>query len=83
MECFNNTIFYWAIRFLKNITIYYNKVNNKGGFPMLKMLLLLLIIIVYFCAVKFCKSATTDIQELEDELFIKTYVCGKDIDDSI
>lgn len=46
---------------------------------MLEVLIVLLIVIVYYCAVKFCKSGATDIQQLEDELFTETYGCEKDI----
>jgi len=39
----------------------------------LLLVIVLLILISYYITFKFCKSAATDTQELEDKLFLETY----------
>ncbi|WP_298843823.1 hypothetical protein [Clostridium sp.] len=41
------------------------------------MFIVLLILIAYYVTFKLCKSAATDTQELEDKLFLETYVNTK------
>ena len=45
--------------------------------PMAIKLIIPIILIAYYVTFKFCKSAATDNQALEDKLFLETYVFPK------